>query len=63
MAANMNDTVDSISMDESHSLQHIQNVIDIFESDNKILGEPVNTIFLSIYLMLAILAGKSDRYK
>ena len=59
----MNDTVDSISMDESHSLQHIQNVIDMFESDNKILGEPVNTIFISIYLLLAILAGKSNTSK
>ena len=58
----MNDTVGSIGVDVSHSLQHIQNVIDMFQS-NKILSEPVNTIFISIYLLLAILAGKSDGSK
>ena len=53
-----NETLSSISIDVEEIVQQIQNIIEMFESSNKVLGEPVNTIFIIIYLLLAILAGK-----
>ena len=41
-----------------HSLKHIKLVIDMFESNNKILSEPENTLFIIVYSLLACMAGK-----
>ena len=41
-----------------HSLKHIKLVIDMFESNNKILSEPENTLFIIVYGLLACMAGK-----
>jgi hypothetical protein len=54
-----NETVSNISIDVEDILQQIQNIIDMFESNNKVVGEPENTIFIITYLLLAILAGKT----
>ena len=43
--------------EEEHSSKHIMAVIDMFESNNKILSEPENTIFTIVYGILACLAG------
>ena len=41
-----------------HSLKQIKLVIDMFESNNKILSEPGNTLFIIVYSLLACMAGK-----
>ena len=41
-----------------HSLKHIKLVIEMFESNNKILSEPENTFFIIVYSLLACMAGK-----
>ena len=54
-----NETVCNIDVDIEDSVKQIQNIIYMFESNNKVVGEPGNTVFIIIYLLLAIIAGKS----
>ena len=47
-----------MSKEIKHSLKHIKLVIDMFETNNNILKEPENTIFIIVYTLLACMAGK-----
>ena len=40
-----------------HSMKHIMAIVDMFESNNKNLNEPEDTIFLTVYGILCCLAG------
>ena len=46
-----------MSKEIEHSLKHIKLVIDMFETNNNILKEPENTIFIIVYTVLACMAG------
>ena len=52
-----NHSYHQVSKEIEHSLKHIKLVIDMFETNNKILKEPENTIFIIVYTALACMAG------
>ena len=42
----------------NHSLEQIKVVLDIFQEDTLVLGEPANTIIIAMYCMLVTMAGE-----
>ena len=44
--------------DLDHSLEQIKVVLDIFQEDNLVLGEPANTVIIAMYCILVSVAGK-----
>ena len=44
--------------DLDHSLAQIKVVLDIFQEDNLVLGEPANTVIIAMYCILVTIAGK-----
>ena len=43
--------------DMDHSLAQIKVVLDIFQEDNLVLGEPANTVIIAMYCILVTIAG------
>ena len=44
--------------DLDHSLEQIKVVLDIFQEDNLVLGEPANTVIIAMYCILVTIAGQ-----
>ena len=44
--------------DLDHSLAQMKVVLDIFQEDNLVLGEPANTVIIAMYCILVTIAGK-----
>ena len=44
--------------DLDHSLAQIKLVLDIFQEDKLVLGEPANTVIIAMYCILVTIAGQ-----
>ena len=45
--------------DLDYSLAQIKVVLDIFQEDNLVLGEPANIVIIAMYCILVTIAGKA----